>query len=135
MSLDATQKKEAIRKTMLDGLPARIADYLAEVHTNGSIDDKRKALEFQSKVLGLEHDERRDATASLPVFNFVFHNGGMQAVMVPSTPTLPAAQEPETLELDLGLPPVEAPVKPALPEPPPIDMGELDRLLARMEDH
>lgn len=48
-------------------------------------DDVRKFVEHATKVLGLEVDRKQEAVAALPVFNFTFINGGVQAQPVAPT--------------------------------------------------
>lgn len=64
--------------------------YREEVLTDGDADDMRKLVELQMKLIGAEADKKGDANAHLPVFQFVFHGGAVEATIQASPVTLEA---------------------------------------------
>lgn len=107
------QFKDALHEAMRTAGLDLVADYLMSLRADGSIDDKRKAVELVIRTLGAETDKKQTGD-NLPVFNIVFQNGGMQVspvdvvdVQVTETPADPPAQRQEALSPPgegLGLP-------------------------------
>lgn len=59
--------------------PEVVTRLVAELHSQGDPKDMLRFLEHVTKTLGAEADKKVDAGAGLPIFNFVFNNGGVQA--------------------------------------------------------
>lgn len=59
--------------------PEVVARLVTELHAQGDPKDMLRFLEHVTKTLGAEADKKVDAGAGLPIFNFVFNNGGVQA--------------------------------------------------------
>lgn len=59
--------------------PEVVTRLVAELHAQGDPKDMLRFLEHATKTLGAEADKKVDAGAGLPIFNFVFNNGGVQA--------------------------------------------------------
>lgn len=62
--------------------PGVLTRLVAELHSNGDAKEMIRFLEHATKTLGAEADRKVEAGAGLPVFNFVFNNGGVQASAV-----------------------------------------------------
>ena len=75
------EQKAALQTRAAEDVLGDYKEYRAAALTDGSIDDKRKLVELQMRLIGAEADKKADPNANLPVFNFVFHSGGMQATM------------------------------------------------------
>lgn len=92
------------------GFLGRLARYLEQVEIDGSVEDRRKGLEFEMRVLGLEAEKKQDPYANLPVFNFVFSNGSISATnitpaaieVVEALPPPVTAAHLDTTVLELG---------------------------------
>lgn len=94
--------------------PEVVTRLVAELHAQGDPKDMLRFLEHATKTLGAEADKKVDAGAGLPIFNFVFNNGGVQANAV-----LEKVQE----VIDNA---VQAQAQPALPnEPSPVIVEEV----------
>lgn len=59
--------------------PEVVTRLVTELHASGDAKDMLRFLEHVTKTLGAEADKKVDAGAGLPIFNFVFNNGGVQA--------------------------------------------------------
>jgi len=95
----SAQTRQAFKEAFLDSLEETAAsllvDYLDSLRTDGTVDDKRKAVELAIRALGLETEKKQDANAALPVFNITFHNGGaMQMTAVGENSTQTVLLEP-----------------------------------------
>jgi hypothetical protein len=128
MTTDVTQHKEDVQAALRSATLGVLETYIERLHMEGaaSLDDLRKASEFLVKSTGAEIDKKIDANAGLPVFNFVFQNGGMAATMV-SAPMVEVIENEALPMLDRA-----PPAKPARAADP-VDMaelmGELDDML------
>lgn len=120
------------RKSTLQTRAARdvlsdYVDYRASVLTDGSVDDKRKLVELQMRLIGAEADKKLDPNANLPTFNFVFHNGIHAsiepALQVQDITDVQPKEEPQLLQVQTQPPPtLEASGLDAL-------LGDIDRKL------
>lgn len=123
-----TDNSISTHKALLQESAARdiLSDYKQYRREALSSDDPdviRKLVEMQMRLIGAEPDKKQDQFAHLPTFNFIFHQGGVQATLqqveVVHTPALPAAPvaplppvaEPVELDLDDALSALDAKLK------------------------
>lgn len=79
---DNAQFRESYHALLREATPAVVARLVEELHATGDITGMLRFLEHTTKTLGTEVDRKSDANNALPVFNFVFNNGGVQAQQV-----------------------------------------------------
>lgn len=111
-------------------VPGVLTRLVEELHANGDPQQMLRFLEHATKTLGAEADKKADAGAGLPVFNFVFNNGGVQASAV-----IEKVQEVIENAAQGALPnEPTAVIEPAKPkqmtiEMKPVDLSDIDDVL------
>lgn len=113
MAADTNAFREELHDTFRGELPDLYVEYREKLAAGGTVEDYRKAVEMHVKTLGLEAEKKTDPNAGLPVFNFIFENGGVQATMVAagSQPAQDAEGDPSTIEMELA-PQPQLPLEP-----------------------
>ena len=86
--MNTTEFRAAVQEALRANFLARLEDYLMKVDVDGSIEDKRKAVELTSKLADALPE--KDASRSYPVVHINFA-GGVSA-------TVTQAQQLETVE-------------------------------------
>lgn len=78
-------------------LPRLLADYVTDVEVDGSLDDKRKAVELLTRLSGAEPAKKQVAGQGLAVLNITFTGMGVAATTTPAevieNATAPAREE------------------------------------------
>jgi hypothetical protein len=88
---------ELSRKKVEAALPLLIEEYLVELRTDGTVEDKRKAVSMFMDVAGMKETASKDPYAGLPMFNFNLASGkGGRFTIRSETPT-----GVQTLDIDL----------------------------------
>lgn len=123
-SIIPEQKAALQARAALDVL-ADYKIYRTEVLTDGDADDMRKLVEMQMKLIGAEADKKQDQNSNLPVFNFIFHGGSVQAVL--------QAEPPPLVEVVEATPLLSPFPDPGAVETCPRDVLDLDALLADID--
>lgn len=113
--------------------PEVVTRLVTELHASGDAKDMLRFLEHVTKTLGAEADKKVDAGAGLPIFNFVFNNGGVQAsaVLEKVQEVIDnAVQAPPALANEPS-PVIVEEVKPRTMTIPmkPIDLSDIDNVL------
>lgn len=72
------EQLDNFRGMVFEVLPEMLEDYIAEVRMSEDVDDKRKFMAWATTVVGAEA-KKDDAKPALPVFNFNFSLGSVQA--------------------------------------------------------
>ena len=100
--------------------------YRREALSSEDPDAIRKLVEMQMRLIGAEPDKKQDQFAHLPTFNFIFHQGGVQA-------TLQQVEVVQSHALPQASPPAALPTP--LPEPEPLDLDDaLSALDAKLKE-
>lgn len=76
---DNAEFRDHYHQLLRTATPEVVTRLVAELHASGDAKDMLRFLEHVTKTLGAEADKKVDAGAGLPIFNFVFNNGGVQA--------------------------------------------------------
>ena len=76
---DNAEFRDHYHQLLRTATPEVVTRLVAELHASGDAKDMLRFLEHVTKTLGAEADKKADAGAGLPIFNFVFNNGGVQA--------------------------------------------------------
>lgn len=76
---DNTEFRDHYHQLLRTATPEVVTRLVTELHASGDAKDMLRFLEHVTKTLGAEADKKVDAGAGLPIFNFVFNNGGVQA--------------------------------------------------------
>lgn len=76
---DNAEFRDHYHQLLRTATPEVVTRLVAELHSQGDPKDMLRFLEHVTKTLGAEADKKVDAGAGLPIFNFVFNNGGVQA--------------------------------------------------------
>lgn len=79
---DNAEFKDVMHKMAREAAPGVFARLVEELHATGDINGMLRYLEYVNKMTGIEADKKADPNSALPVFNFVFNNGGIHAVQV-----------------------------------------------------
>jgi len=76
---DNAEFRDHYHQLLRTATPEVVTRLVTELHASGDAKDMLRFLEHVTKTLGAEADKKADAGAGLPIFNFVFNNGGVQA--------------------------------------------------------
>lgn len=76
---DNAEFRDHYHQLLRTATPEVVTRLVTELHASGDAKDMLRFLEHVTKTLGAEADKKVDAGAGLPIFNFVFNNGGVQA--------------------------------------------------------
>lgn len=79
---DNAEFRDHYHQLLRTATPEVVTRLVTELHASGDAKDMLRFLEHVTKTLGAEADKKVDAGAGLPIFNFVFNNGGVQASAV-----------------------------------------------------
>lgn len=127
-----TEYKDTLQEFLRAGNLTLIPIWLNKLRSEGKVEDLRKAIEFMTASTGAAAEKKADPNASLPVFNFTFVNGGMQAASVPLVEEVAPAKPQTTValpateliqELDVSVSP-----------PPEVTVEQLAELRAELDD-
>lgn len=72
------EQLDEFRSLVFEVLPDMLAEYIDDVRMSEDVDDKRKFMAWATAVVGAEA-KKEDQKPALPVFNFQFSLGGVQA--------------------------------------------------------
>lgn len=75
VQLSTADLKKLFKQQCEEALPVLLAEYLAEVRTDGELEDKRKALAQMIDVVGWKEPPPKDPNANLPRANIVINLG------------------------------------------------------------
>lgn len=128
MAADLAKFKADLHEHVQEAALGIHTKWVEGLQLGADLDDYRKYMEWAGKVTGAEVDKKQDANSNLPVFNFVFHNGGVEATMVkpPKATELVEEVQPEAVPLaTLDLAPKPQPVQ------VPVD---IDDMMSALDD-
>lgn len=125
------EHREFVQAAWRAATPNLLVDYFTKLGGNeATIDDIRKALDLAARATGTDAEKKVDANANLPVFQFTFVNGAVQAKQIEQA--VPEAEFTEVPEAEVNWPfagskpPVEKPTDDAAD---PALLAQLDTLL------
>lgn len=75
MAFDLTSFREGVQESIAENWLAQFTAYLGVLASEGTIEDRRKSLEYQGRILGLEMTRKDDPNAALAVVNITIENG------------------------------------------------------------
>jgi hypothetical protein len=132
---DSADYKDILQEFLRVGNLTLIPIWLQKLREGGKVEDLRKAIEFMTSATAAAIEKKADPNANLPVFNFTFVNGGVQATqMVEGVPRAPEATQ--VVEVVAQLPRTELiqELDIQLSAPPQVTPEELAALRAELDD-
>lgn len=77
-----TQQTQTLQTRVARNLVGDYEEYRAAVLMDGSVEDKRKLVEFSARITNAEIKTPQDPNANLPVFNITIGQSGIQAELL-----------------------------------------------------